>query len=129
MSAKIRIPYCIVCGKLGVDLGKVSGKDVAICPDCAKALLPRLQALVAELAPPKPKPVKKISVKELKELIAEKVEKRGRLSLYDLARRYGHSRATIREIAKTLAEERGWEVEEAAKKLVLKKPAPAEVAG
>ena len=68
MSAKIRIPYCIVCGKLGVDLGKVSGKDVAICPDCAKALLPRLQALVAELAPPKPKPVKKISVKELKEL-------------------------------------------------------------
>ena len=131
MSAKIKIPYCIVCGRVGVDIGKVSGRDVAICPDCAKALLPRLEALVSAIAPPPKKPkVKRLPPEELKELIAKRVEERGRLSLYDYARRHGQTRAVVREIAKALAEERGWEVVQEPKKLILRKrEAPAETGG
>ena len=108
-----------------MDLGKVFGRDVAICPDCAKALLPRLEALVSAVAPPKKK-VRRLPPEELKELIAKRVEERGTLSLYDYARRYGQTRAVVREIAKSLAEERGWEIVQEPKKLILRKPAPKE---
>jgi len=126
MSAKIKIPYCIICGRVGVDIGKVFGRDVAICPDCAKALLPRLEALVAAVAPPRKPKVRRLPPEELKELIAKRVEERGRLSLYDYARRYGQTRAVVREIAKSLAEERGWEIVQEPKKLILRKPASKE---
>jgi len=122
MPSKIKIPFCIICGRIGVDLGKVSGKDVALCPDCAKALLPKLSGFVEALA--SPKTTRKVSVEELKTIIAEKVEKRGRLSIYDIARRYGHSRKVARQIAKALAEEKGWEIEQTPKILKLKKPTP-----
>jgi len=126
MSAKIKIPYCIICGKVGVDIGKVFGRDVAIGPDCAKALLPRLEALVSAVAPPKKPKVRRLPPEQLKELIAKRVEERGTLSLYDYARRYGQTRSVVREIAKSLAEERGWEIVQEPKKLILRKPATKE---
>jgi len=42
----IRIPYCILCGGIGVDLGKVGERDVAMCPDCAREFLHPLRELV-----------------------------------------------------------------------------------
>ena len=95
-------------------------------PRRAMALLPRLEALVAAVAPPKKPKVRRLKPEELKELIAKRVEERGRLSLYDYARRYGQTRAVVREIAKSLAEERGWEIVQEPKRLILRKPAPRE---
>jgi len=42
----IRIPRCIFCEGVGVDLGKVEKRDIAVCPDCARRISPRLRELV-----------------------------------------------------------------------------------
>ena len=120
----MKIPYCIVCGRVGVDFGKVAGKDVALCPDCARVLLPKVQALVEAAAPKRPaKAVEKVTPEKFKELVAASVEKRGSLNVLDAAKRYGVPVEKAREVAKALAEEKGWQIEEAKKKLKLKKPA------
>ena len=122
----MKIPYCIVCGRVGVDFGKVAGRDVALCPDCARILLPKVQALVEATAPKRPvkavEKVEKMTPEKFKELVTSSVEKRGSLNILDVARRYGVPAEKAREVAKTLAEEKGWQIEEAPKKLKLKKP-------
>ena len=122
----MKIPYCIVCGRVGVDFGRVAGRDVALCPDCARILLPKVQALVEAAAPKRPvkavEKVEKMTPEKFKELVASSVEKRGSLNILDAAKRYGVPAEKAREVAKTLAEEKGWQIEEAPKKLKLKKP-------
>jgi hypothetical protein len=46
VGKSIKIPRCTVCGDIGVDLGKVEKKDVALCLDCARKLLPRMRKLL-----------------------------------------------------------------------------------
>lgn len=119
----VRIPYCIICDRVGVDLGRVAGKEVALCLDCARVLLPKVQALVEAAAPKRPAKAEKVTPEKFKELIATSVEKRGSLNILDAAKRYGVSAEKAREIAKALADEKGWQIEEVKKKLLLKKPA------
>jgi len=120
----VKIPYCIVCGRVGVDFGRIAGKDVALCPDCARILLPKVQALVEAAAPKRPaKAVEKITPEKFRELVVASVEKRGSLNVLDAAKRYGLPADKAREIGKALANERGWQVEEAPRKLKIKKPA------
>ena len=118
----MKVPYCIVCGRIGVDFGKIAGKDVALCPDCARLMLPKVQALVEAAAPKRPAKVEKITPEKFKELVAASVEKRGSLNVLDAAKRYGVPAEKAREVAKALANEKGWQIEEAPKKLKLKKP-------
>jgi len=122
----VKIPYCIVCGRVGVDFGRVAGRDVALCPDCARILLPKVQALVEAAAPKRPvkavEKVEKMTPEKFKELVAASIEKRGSLNILDAAKRYGVPAEKAREVAKALAEEKGWQIEEAPKKLKLKKP-------
>jgi hypothetical protein len=51
------------------------------------------------------------------------VEKRGSLNVLDAAKRYGLPAEKAREIVKALADEKGWQLEEAPRKLKIKKPA------
>jgi len=122
----VKIPYCIVCGRVGVDFGRVAGRDVALCPDCARILLPKVEALVEAAAPKRPakavEKVEKMTPEKFKELVAASIEKRGSLNILDAAKRYGVPAEKAREVAKALAEEKGWQIEEAPKKLKLKKP-------
>ena len=121
----MKIPYCIICGRIGVDLGRVSGRDMAICPDCAEALMPKIRALVeAAASTRRPARVEKITPQEFRERIAESVEKRGQLNVLEVARRLGFPAPKAREIAEALAQERGWQVEKGRRKLILKRPAP-----
>jgi hypothetical protein len=55
----------------------------------------------------------------------ESVEKRGQLNVLEVARRLGFPASKAREIAEALAQEKGWQVEKAKRKLILKKPTPA----
>jgi hypothetical protein len=41
------------CGGVGIDLGKVRGRDIAACPDCARKLLPLLRELVKAAGRPR----------------------------------------------------------------------------
>jgi len=61
---------------------------------------------------------------EFKRKLMERVEERGQISVYEFGRRHGFGRPESREIAKALAAEKNYLVEESGKKLVLKKPAP-----
>ena len=122
----MKIPYCIVCGRVGVDFGKIAGKGVALCPDCARILLPKVQALVEASAPKRPAKVEKLTPEKFKELVAASVEKRGSLNILEAAKRYGLPAEKAREVAKALADEKGWQMEEAKKKLILRRPAPAQ---
>ena len=122
----MKIPYCMICGRIGVDLGRVSGRDVAICPDCAEALMPKIRALVEAAASSKrPARVEKITPQEFRGRIAESVEKRGQLNVLEVAKRFGIPAAKAREIAEALAQEKGWQIEKARRKLILKKPETA----
>jgi len=122
----VKIPYCIVFGRVGVDFGKIAGKGVALCPDCARVLLPKVQALVEASAPKRPAKVEKLTPEKFKELVAASVEKRGSLNILEAAKRYGLPAEKAREVAKALADEKGWQMEEAKKKLILRRPAPAQ---
>ena len=119
----VKIPYCIICGRVGVDVGKIVGKDVALCLDCARLLSPKVQALVEATPTKRPAKAEKVTPEKFKEHVATSVEKRGSLNILDAAKRYGVSAEKAREIAKALAHEKGWQIEEAKKKLLLKKPA------
>ena len=119
----MKIPYCIVCGKVGVGVGRLAGKEVALCLDCARVLLPKVEALVEASAPKRLAKVEKVTPEKFKELVAASVEKRGSLNILDAAKRYGLPAEKAREVAKTLANEKGWQIEEVKKKLLLKKPA------
>ena len=122
----MKIPYCMICGRIGVDLGRVSGRDVALCPDCAQALMPKIKALVeAAASSRRPAKVEKITPQEFRERIAESVEKRGQLNVLEAARRHGIPMPKAREIAEALAQERGWQIERGRRKLILRRPAPA----
>jgi len=123
----VKIPYCIICGRIGVDLGRISGRDVALCPDCAEALMPKIEALV-EAARGAKRPVRaaeRITPEQFRERVVESVEKRGQLNVLEVARRLGFPAPKAREIAEALAQEKGWQVERAKRKLILKKPTPA----
>jgi hypothetical protein len=121
----MKIPYCIVCGRVGVDFGKVAGRDVAMCPDCARILLPKVQALVEAAAPKRPaKAVEKITPEKFKELIVKSVDERGSLNVFNAARARGIPIAKAREIAEEIAKEKGWELQTGKMKIILRKPAP-----
>jgi NMD protein affecting ribosome stability and mRNA decay len=122
-NMSVKVYHCIFYGSLGVDLGKVAGKEVAMCPDCARVLFPKIQALLEATAPKRPAKVEKVTPEKFKELVEASVEKRGSLNILDAAKRYGVSAEKAREVAKALADEKGWKIEEARKKLLLKKPA------
>jgi hypothetical protein len=49
----VKIPRCMFCGGVGIDLGKVRGRDIAACPDCARKLLPLLRELVKAAGRPR----------------------------------------------------------------------------
>ena len=120
----VKIPPCMVCGKAGIDLGKVAGKDIVLCSDCGRMLLPKVKALVEASAPKRPaKAVERITPKKFREIVIASVEKRGSLNVLDAAKRYGLPAEKAREIVKALADEKGWQLEEAPRKLKIKKPA------
>jgi hypothetical protein len=123
----VKIPYCIICGRIGVDLGRISGRDVALCPDCAEALMPKIEALVeaAGRRPARARAAERITPEQFRERVVESVEKRGQLNVLEVARRFGFPASKAREIAEALAQEKGWQVEKAKRKLILKKPTPA----
>ena len=123
----VKIPYCIICGRIGVDLGRISGRDVALCPDCAEALMPKIEALVeaAGRRPARARAAERITPEQFRERVVESVEKRGQLNVLEVARRLGFPASKAREIAEALAQEKGWQVEKAKRKLILKKPTPA----
>ena len=125
----VKIPYCIICGRVGVDLGRISGNEVALCPDCAEALMPKIEALVEAARgtrrPARARAAEKITPEEFRERIAESVEKRGQLNVLEVAKRLGFPAPKAREVAEALAQEKGWQVEKAKRKLILRKPAPA----
>jgi hypothetical protein len=121
----MKIPYCIICGRVGVDFGKVAGRDVAMCPDCARILLPKVQALVEAAAPKRPaKAVEKITPEKFKELIVKSVDERGSLNVFNAARTHRFSITKAREVAEEIAKEKGWELVTGKGKIILKKPAP-----
>jgi D-aminopeptidase len=127
----VKIPYCMICGRVGVDLGRIAGKDVALCPDCAEALMPKISALVeaAGRRPARARAAERTTPEQFRERIAASVERRGQLNVLEVARRLGFPAPKAREIAEALAQERGWQTEKGRRKLILRKPAAAPAQG
>ncbi|MEM2189557.1 MAG: hypothetical protein QXG35_09560 [Nitrososphaerota archaeon] len=128
---------CMLCGKPGVTI-LVNGKSFSACVACMRALAEELSGFLASLgataaaAPRRGRRGRRARAKaaapmpadEFKRKLMERVEERGQISVYEFGRRHGFGRPESREIAKALAAEKNYLVEESGKKLVLKKPAP-----
>ena len=127
MSSKARIPTCMICGRPGIPLGAISGREVIVCIGCAEPLNDLLSSLIEAMKGPRAKPKKRaaISLEELKQMVIRAVEERGSAQLFEYCRRYGVSRSDARRLADELASERGWIKEEAGGKLYIKKPGAA----
>jgi len=125
---------CVICGKPGVTLN-VGGKPIAICVACAPLLQQELTDFISSLSAAGALPKRRgrrpravtpmISEEEFKQRLAEKVESRGKISVYEFARRHNFGRPDARKIAEELAKEKGYQIEADRKRLILKKPAPA----
>jgi len=126
---------CVICGKPGVTLS-VAGESFPICVACARVLHQELADFISSLSAAgalpgrrgrKPKAAiavaEPVSAEDLKQKLAERVEARGQISVYEFARRHGLGRPEARQIAEELAKEKGYQVEADAKRLILKKPA------
>ena len=127
MPSKAKFPTCMICGKPGIPIGTIGGKDVVICTSCAEPLYNQLGALISAMRGTKPRARKRPSIthEEFKEMVVKTVEERGQAQLFEYCRRYGISRKDARRLAEELAAERGWVREEAKGKLYVKKPEAA----
>jgi len=125
---------CVICGKPGVTLS-VEGKPFSICVTCAPLLQQELTDFINSLSAAGALPKRRgrrpravaapVSAEEFKQKLAERVEARGQISVYEFARRHGLGRPQARQIAEELAKEKGYQVQADTKRLILKKPAPA----
>jgi len=123
MSSRAKFPTCIICGRPGIPIGTIGGKDVIICTNCAEPLYNQLGALISAMRGAKPRARKRPSItrEEFKEMVVKTVEERGQAQLFEYCRRYGISRKDARKLADELAAEKGWVKEEAKGKLYIKK--------
>lgn len=122
-------PICIICGRPGIPLGSIGGKDVAICADCVRPLYDKLEALIDALKV-KPKVAAKkpaISLEGFREKLVKDVEEKGSVQAYSYGRRYGISRRDVRRIVQELASEKGWKVEQPDSERLYLRKAEAEV--
>ena len=133
MADRIETPKCVICGRPGtlLLLGRIEGKDVAICYGCAELLYLRLGELAPLLKGVKPQkrlaPKPGMTFEKFKELVVKAVEERGVAQLFEYCRRYGLSRRDARALADQLVKERGWVKEEVDNKLFVRK-APSQQA-
>lgn len=113
---------CIICGGPGLILPRpVTGRRVAVCVPCAESLHPQLGYILEAVrgAPKvKKKVVRRVSPEEFKQILVERVEERGSISVFDLARRHGIGQADARRIAEEAAAEKGWELRKKGKGLL-----------
>jgi len=125
MSAKVKLPTCMICGKLGTPLGTIAGREIVICNDCLIPLYNMLGAAVALVKPAKPKrapPKKPLSPEEFKEQLEKAVDRRKRVLLIPFAERRRVSRDVARSVAEELVREKGWTLEGEGEKVALVKP-------
>jgi CO dehydrogenase/acetyl-CoA synthase alpha subunit len=91
--------------------------------------MPKIEALVEAARgtrrPARARAAEKITPEEFRERVVESVEKRGQLNVLEVAKRLRFPAPKAREIAEALAQEKGWQVEKAKRKLILRKPTPA----
>lgn len=118
---------CAVCGRKGITIS-VEGKPFSICLSCLDPLISSLTDLRAALASAgalrvrrRPAEIKPVTREEFKQKLIERVEARGRISVYEFARRHGLGRPAAREVAKEVADEKGYEIISDMKRLVLAK--------
>lgn len=123
MSSRSKFPTCIICGRPGIPIGVISGKEVVVCTNCAEPLYNQLGSLIAAMrgARPRLRRRPRISPEEFKEMVIKTVEERGSAQLFEYCRRYGISRKDARKLADELVAEKGWVKEEAKGKLYIKK--------
>jgi len=125
MSSRAKFPTCIICGRPGIPIGTISGKDVVVCTACAEPLHAQLTSLIDAMKGARPRAARKrpsISYEQFKEMVVKTVEEKGTAQLFEYCRRYGFSRKDARKLADELAAEKGWVKEEAKGKLYIKKP-------
>lgn len=114
----------MICGRPGIPLGSIGGKTIVICTSCAEPLYSQLGALIEAMRGPRVRERRKpaISLDEFKKKLAEAVEQRGSVQVYEYAKKYYIGRKDVRKVVEELASERGWRVERPdSRKLYLRK--------
>lgn len=117
-----RIPLCMFCGKPGVALGVISGRQITLCNNCALSLDKLLEPMIRLLkvspaipARPRGRPrvitKEKFTPEEFKRSLEEVVEKKGRILVIPFAEKRHVSREEARLVAQELVAEKGWRLE------------------
>ncbi|MEM1731274.1 MAG: hypothetical protein QXY26_09140 [Ignisphaera sp.] len=123
----IDIGSCIICGR-PAPLIDVRGRRIAICVDC----IPLLDSLIHPLAekitsmakPAKVKVAKTLTPEQFKEKVIQLMEKKGKVSVTTLGYKWGIKPAEARQIAETLANEKGYAIRKVKDRIILEKPTP-----